>query len=218
MQLRFLAHAAFLLTSNKGTRILTDPYEPGGFGGAMGYAPIDEQVDVIAISHDHADHNYIAPCHQSVPVIKQIGAHKFADVEIFGVKVFHDAKMGQERGENIIFVIKIDGLTVCHLGDLGHTLNQDELEKIGKIDVLLIPVGGLYTIDANTATSVMQSLMPKICIPMHYKTEKIAMDFAPLQDFLKNKSNVKIVDNAEIELDKTLLPQIPEIWVLNFSK
>jgi L-ascorbate metabolism protein UlaG (beta-lactamase superfamily) len=218
MKLEFLAHAAFLFTSNKGTKILTDPYEQGGFGGTINYGPIDEQVDVITITHNHADHNYIAPWHQSVPVINQAGKDKFADIEIFGVKVFHDSNMGKERGENIIFVMKIDDIIICHLGDLGHTLNQDVLKTIGKIDVLLLPVGGLYTIDANQATSVMQSLAPKICIPMHYKTEKIAVDFALLQDFLKDKNNVKILNTSQVELNKDLLPPNSEIWVLKYSK
>lgn len=218
MNLKYLAHAAFLFTSDKGTRVLIDPYEPGGFEGAINYKPIDENVDAIIISHDHADHNYIAPHHAEAKVFNKPGRANFNDVEILGIKTFHDTSKGGERGENLVFVIKIDDIVICHLGDLGHVLAKEELEAIGRIDVLLIPVGGLYTIDANAATSIMQAVMPKICIPMHYKTEKLSFGFAPVDNFLKNKNNVKQKGVSEIELDKNNLPQVPEIWALNPDK
>lgn len=218
MKLEFLAHAAFLLTSTKGTKLLTDPYESGGFDGALSYQPITEPVDVITISHNHADHSYVAPCHQAATVINEPGAHKFADIKIFGTKTFHDAKKGQERGDNIVFTIKLNNIIVCHLGDLGHTLNTDALKSIGEIDVLLLPVGGLYTIDAVIATTVMQSLVPKICIPMHYKTDKLAFDFAPVSNFIQNKHHVKTIESSKVKLTQDTLPQTPEIWVLNHAK
>lgn len=218
MNIKFLGHAAFILTSSKGTKLLTDPYELGCFDGVINYQPITEAVDVITISHDHADHNYIAPCHNTATIISKAGSHQFKDVEIFGTKTFHDTKQGQERGDNIVFTIRMDDIVVCHLGDLGHTLSAAELKVIGKIDVLLLPVGGLYTIDAAVATKVMQLLNPKICIPMHYKTNKIAMEFAPVTAFTKGKANVKKIDGSAIELTKANLPQMPEIWVLTHAK
>lgn len=218
MKLQYLAHAAFLFTSSKGTKVLTDPYEPGGFGGAIGYNSINETVDVITISHSHADHNYIAPHHMKATLFNQAGKYEFDDVEISGIKTFHDTNMGKERGENIIFGLKIDGIVICHLGDLGHILNKDVLQAIGKIDVLLTPVGGVFTIDANAATSVMQSLAPKICIPMHYKTDKLTFDLVSVDDFIKNKNNVKMVQASEVELDKDRFTETPEIWVLTPAK
>ena len=209
MKLQYLAHAAFLLTSGKGTKVLTDPYEPGSFGGAVGYKPIDEPVDVITISHDHADHNYIAPHHQSAQLFNQPGKYQFDDIEISGIKTFHDPKQGQERGENIIFNLKIDEMIICHLGDLGHPLSKDLLSEIGKIDVLLIPVGGIFTIDANTATTVMQALAPKVCIPMHYKTDRLAFDLAPVSDFIKNRNNVKIIQVSEVALNMNSFTDSP---------
>jgi L-ascorbate metabolism protein UlaG (beta-lactamase superfamily) len=101
---------------------------------------------------------------------------------------------------------------------LGHLLKQDQLKSIGAIDVLLIPVGGIYTIDANAATTIMDSLAPKICIPMHYKTPKLAFDLAPVTDFTNNKKNVKNISTSEIELHKNSLPKASEIWVLPPSK
>ncbi|GAG70598.1 unnamed protein product, partial [marine sediment metagenome] len=138
MKIKFLAHAAFLLTSDKDTKVLIDPYEPGGFDGALNYQPIDEQVDAIVISHQHADHNYIAPHHQNVTVFDQIGEFKFNDIKILGFHSYHDEEKGKKLGENIIFVIKIDDVTICHLGDLGQKLSVADAELMGEIDVLLL--------------------------------------------------------------------------------
>ncbi|MGD9107816.1 MAG: MBL fold metallo-hydrolase [Gammaproteobacteria bacterium] len=218
MKLKFLAHAAFLLTSDRDTKILIDPYEPGGFDGAINYQPINESVDAIVISHQHADHNYIAPHHQNATVFDQVGEFEFNDIKILGFHSYHDDEKGKKRGENIIFVIKIDDVTICHLGDLGHKLSVADAELIGEIDILLVPVGGVYTIDAETATEVMHTLKPKVCIPMHYKSDKITIDLAPVNDFLADKNNVKMLQQAEIELEYNNLPHEPEIWVLEQAK
>jgi len=218
MKIKFLALAAFLLISDKDTKILIDPYEPGGFEGTLNYKPIDEQVDAILVSHQHADHNYIAPHHQKAELFDQVGEFEFNDVKILGFHSYHDEEEGKKLGENIIFVVKIDDITICHLGDLGHKLSVADAEMMGDIDVLLLPVGGLYTINANMASEIMQTLKPKICIPMHYKSEKIAVDFAPVDDFLAYKENVKRLQQSEIELEYNNLPHDPEIWVLKQSK
>lgn len=218
MKIKFLAHAAFLLTSDKDTKILIDPYEPGGFEGALNYEPIDEQVDAVLVTHQHADHNYIAEHHKKAELFDQIGEFAFEDVKILGFHSYHDEEKGAKLGENIIFVIKIDDITICHLGDLGQRLSVAEAELIGDIDVLLLPVGGLYTINAEMATDVMHTLKPKICIPMHYKSEKISVAFAPIDDFLVDKKNVKRLQQSEINLEYEKLPNDPEIWVLKQSK
>lgn len=218
MKLKYLAHSAFLLTSDKDTKILIDPYESEGFDGILSYQPINEQVDAITISHQHADHNYIAPHHQNATVFNQPGEFEFNDIKLLGFHSYHDEEEGKQRGENIIFVIKIDDITICHLGDLGHKLSVADAELIGELDILLIPVGGVYTINAEVATDVMQTLKPKVCIPMHYKSDKIAVDLASVNDFLAGKNNVKMLQQAEIELEYNDLPHEPEIWVLEHTK
>jgi len=218
MKIKFLAHAAFLLTSDKDTKVLIDPYEPEGFEGTLNYKPIDEQVDAILVSHQHADHNYIAEHHQEAAIFDQVGEFEFEDAKILGFHSFHDEEEGKKLGENIIFVVKTDDITICHLGDLGHKLSVADAELIGDIDILLLPVGGLYTINAEVATDVMQTLKPKICIPMHYKSEKISVEFAPVDDFLIDKKNVKRLQQSEIELEYEKLPHDLEIWVLKQSK
>lgn len=217
MNLKFLAHAAFLLTSDSGAKILIDPYDSKAYEGEMRYLPIDDKVDAVLITHSHADHSYISPQNEIATIIKQFGKYNVNNIEIHGIEAFHDKKNGKERGKIIIFIIKIDGITICHLGDLGHNLDQITLKAIGKIDILLLPVGGTFTIDANEATEVMQSLNPKICIPMHYKTERVNFDLAPVENFIHAKNNVKVLDESEIELNKDQLPETTQIYVLQMA-
>lgn len=214
MHLKFLAHAAFLLESAAGIKILTDPYEPGGYDGAIGYKEITEPVDVITISHGHADHSYIAPQHRSAKIFNKAGKFSFETIEITGIAAFHDHNLGKDRGNDIIFKIKVDDITICHLGDLGHELSKEQIQELGLIDVLLIPAGGFFTVDIMEATRIMNSLVPKICIPMHFKTVNLGFDLAPVDEFIKNKNNVKIISASEIELQKDQLPVATEIWVL----
>lgn len=217
MKLKFLAHAAFLFTADSGTKILIDPYDPNGFNGAMQYKPIEDKADAVVITHDHADHNYISPQNKTTKIIKQAGIYKVNDIAIYGIEVFHDKKSGKERGKNIIFILQIDDIVICHLGDLGHSLDQATLKNIGKIDVLLTPVGGIFTIDHKEATEIMQQLQPRICIPMHFKTPKINFPLAPVDDFIANKNNVKKFSDAEIILNKESLPDSLQIFILKMA-
>lgn len=218
MKLQYLAHAAFLMTSERGTSVLTDPYEHGSFGGNIRYDPIVEKADVITISHSHQDHNYIAPHHAKSVIIKQEGQRDFQDISIRGIEAFHDNKEGKERGKVIINIFTIDNIVICHVGDLGQILNSKQVATIGVIDVLMIPVGGIYTIDAAGATKVMELLAPKICIPMHYKTPKLGFELHGVDKFIAGKSNVKHITDKEVILEKSLLPKNTEIWVMKPSK
>ncbi len=214
MKIRYLGHATFLITTADGVRIITDPYEPGGYGGAIGYGPITEEADVVTISHEHGDHNYLAGVPGHPEIIRGPGWHLGKEVPIHGVAAHHDASGGQERGEVTIFVFDVDGVKVCHLGDLGHVLNHDQVRQIDAVDVLLLPVGGMATVDAATAAEVANQLGAPVIIPMHYKTEKLGFPFAPRDDFLRGKSNVKLLGHSEVEITRQSLPEAPEIWVL----
>lgn len=218
MKLKYLAHSAFLITSSKNTTILTDPYEAGGFSGAIGYQPIAEPIDIITISHEHADHNYIGPSHRNAILINQPTSFTLDNIEIKGITTYHDKKLGKDRGKNIIFTIKVDDIAICHLGDLGHKLSIEQIEAIGIIDILLTPIGGIYTIDAEEADVIINALCPKICIPMHYKTEKLGYSLGTVTSFIKNKKNAKIIADSEIELTRNQLPTTTEIWVLPPAK
>ncbi len=203
-----------MLTSAKGIRLLTDPYEAGSYGGAVGYKKIDEPTDAISISHNHADHNYISREHDKARIIRETGTFVFKGITIRGVSLYHDTSRGSERGASIAFIYTIDGMNFCHLGDLGHTLSKSELAEIGPVDVLMIPVGGTFTVDAGEAGKVMESLSPSICLPMHYKTKSVGFNLGPLEDFTTGRAKVKTINGSEAEITKASLPQGIEIWVL----
>jgi L-ascorbate metabolism protein UlaG (beta-lactamase superfamily) len=184
------------------------------FGGQLSYGKIKDQVDIVLTSHDHADHNYTKDLPGTPQVVKGSGSKTIKGVSIKGVSTYHDSSEGSERGANTIFTLKIDNIQLCHLGDLGHLLSDKELAEIGPVDILLIPVGGFFTIDPKEATRVAEQIKPKILIPMHFKTEKCGFPIAPVEDFLKGKSNTKRPMASEATFDQSTLPQQMEIVVL----
>lgn len=215
MKIKFLGHAAFLITSNEGVRIITDPYKPGCYGGGIKYDPITEEADIVTISHEHDDHNETKIKGQPV-FIRETERKEIKGIVINGVEVFHDKSSGKERGKDIIFNMLIDGLNVVHMGDVGHIISKSDVEKLGNVDVLLIPVGGYFTIDANDADNIIELLKPKVVIPMHFKTSKCEFPIAPVEDFIRNKE-VKKVD-GELEVKKESLPSNSVIYVLTPTK
>jgi L-ascorbate metabolism protein UlaG (beta-lactamase superfamily) len=217
MKIKWLGHAAFVLTTDKGQVILTDPYEPDCFGGSLKYAMITVTPDIITVSHDHADHNCALSAFSGKPrLIKQDGNYDVAGIRIKGIPSFHDMRQGKERGKNIIFVYQIDDLNIVHLGDLGHVPTLEQCAEIGPVDVLLIPVGGYFTIDAVQAAEIARGLKARIVIPMHYKTDKVSLPIAPVDEFLVNKK-VKRLTTAEVTLDPAGLPPEQEVWVLPYQ-
>ncbi|OGC43079.1 hypothetical protein A2Y85_00085 [candidate division WOR-3 bacterium RBG_13_43_14] len=198
MKIKFLGHAAFLLTSDSGVRVITDPYKPGCFDGGIQYAAIDEPADMVTISHDHDDHNE-TKINGNPIFVRKPGTNEIKGVMINGIESYHDTNQGKDRGRNIIFNLLIDGLRVVHLGDLGHELSAADAKKIGKVDVLLVPVGGFFTIDSSTADKMIEMLSPKIVIPMHYKTPKCRFPIATLDVFLKGKEALNKGDEIEIK-------------------
>jgi L-ascorbate metabolism protein UlaG (beta-lactamase superfamily) len=215
MKIRFLGHSSFLITSEKGVRIITDPYKAGCFGGGIKYAPINEEADIVTISHEHDDHNS-TDISGKPTFVRGVGAKQLKGIEISGFEVFHDECGGAERGQNTVFKMSIDGVSVVHLGDIGHQLSDEEIQLIGKVDILFIPVGGYFTIDATTAESIAAKLMPRIIVPMHFKTEGCGFPIAPVDDYIKNKE-VKKCD-GEFEISKENLPDKMMTYVLNPTK
>ncbi len=217
MKIKWYGHAAFLITSDQGIKMILDPYEPGAFGGQLSYGRIGDQAEIVLISHDHADHNHTKGLLGSPQVVSGSGSKTVKGISIKGISTYHDPSKGKERGTNTIFNLQVDGIQVCHLGDLGHVLSDKELNEIGPVDVLLIPVGGYFTIDAKEATRVVEQINPKVAIPMHFKTEKCGFPIAPVEDFLKGKSTVKRVGRSEIDYSKASLPEKMEIVVLEHA-
>lgn len=215
MKIRYLGHSSFLITSEKGVRIITDPYKAGCFGGGIKYAPINEEADIVTISHEHDDHNS-TEISGNPTFVRGVGAKQLKGIAINGFEGFHDECGGTKRGQNTVFKMNIDGVSVVHLGDIGHQLSDEEIQRIGKVDILFIPVGGYFTIDATTAESIAAKLMPRIIVPMHFKTEGCGFPIAPVDDYIKNKE-VKKCD-GEFEINKENLPDKMMTYVLNPTK
>ncbi|MGB9804517.1 MBL fold metallo-hydrolase [Desulfofundulus sp.] len=180
MKIQWLGHACFLLTTESNTRIITDPFDE-----TIGYPLPRIPADIVTVSHQHFDHNAVGTVPGNPRVVQDAGEHILGNIKITGYHSYHDKKQGAQRGKNIIFVVETEGLRVCHVGDLGHLPDQGLMEALGRIDVLMIPVGGYFTIDAGEAAELVRQLSPIYVLPMHYKTPYINLPIAPVTDFLK---------------------------------
>lgn len=217
MKIKWYGHSAFLITSDDGVKIMIDPYDTNAYPDQLTYGPIKEQPDAVLITHEHGDHNGAKNLPGSPHLVKGKGNKTVKGISIKGIPVFHDPSKGSERGENTIFTLYMDGMNLCHLGDLGHLLTEKDLAEMGPVDILLIPVGGYFTIDPAEAARVAGQIRPKVLIPMHFKTKKCGFPIAAVDDFLKGKPRVKKANVSEIAFDKKSLPGEMEIVVLEHA-
>ena len=216
MKIKWLGHASFLITSDTGVKIITDPYEPIL---GMNYKPIDEFADIVTVSHGHSDHNNVAAVQGNPQIIDESTPVEMKGIKISGIDTFHDSSSGNERGPNIVYCMEVDSIKICHLGDLGHMLSDQQVAAIGKIDVLMTPVGGNFTIDAGTADVVIEKLKPAVVMPMHFCNERCP-DFpvAGVDTFTDGKTNVTFMDTSEIEYKAGELPESTRVVVLKPAK
>ncbi len=200
MKIKYLGHSCFQLTESTETSIVTDPYD-----SAIGYDMPSVMANGVTVSHQHYDHNAVANVAGNPTVIDKEGTYDFMGVEITSIKAFHDNCRGKKRGENIIFKFVMDGLDICHLGDLGEACSTDLIEMILPVNVLLIPVGGNYTIDATLAKEYVDRIMPDIVIPMHYRNKNSKLDIDKVYEFINlfDDDCVEISEESEIELFKS---------------
>jgi len=212
MKVKWLGHASFLITSDGGTKIITDPFIPGN---GLSYGEIKESADIVTVSHDHFDHNNVASVGGNPQVVKDAEPVEIKGIKFRGVPTYHDDNLGKDRGNNVIIIMDVDGVQVCHLGDLGHPLSSQQVADIGKVDVLLIPVGGFFTIDAEVATEVCAKLNPGVVIPMHFKNDRCEFPIAGVEDFLQGKAVVTRAGVTEAEFKAGELPDKTEIRVLD---
>jgi L-ascorbate metabolism protein UlaG (beta-lactamase superfamily) len=211
MEIKYLGHAAFVITSYRGVKIVTDPYTTSP---DLTYGEIRTTADVVTVSHDHFDHCNVAAVGGNPQVMRRAGVFAARGIKFKGIISYHDDEGGRLRGNNIIFCFEVDGVKVCHLGDLGHRLDDKQKAEIGSVDILLIPVGGYYTIDAGTATKVCDQLKPGVIIPMHYRTDKGLPNIAGVEEFLRGKAGVKWLDTSQVEFKAGGLPEADQIIVL----
>ena len=211
MKIKWHGHACFSLISSEGTRVLTDPFDDH-----VGYELPRVEADVVTISHDHFDHCYLTPQLGHPEIVRNPGTTVFRDVRITGVESYHDNNGGKTRGNNVMFSFKIDDLQIAHLGDLGHPLGPEHVLALGHPQVLLIPGGGTYTIDWQEATKVVETLEPRIVIPMHYKTEALSFPLDTVDNFLQDKVRARREMYSTIEISPNSLPEEREIVVLSY--
>ncbi len=213
MEISWLGHACFLFETSQGIRLITDPYESGGYGGAVGYDPINLEADIVTVSHKHADHNNIQDFRDAL-IVSEEGEVSIKDIEIKGMLSYHDKEKGQSRGENIIFTIQADGLKIVHFGDLGE--KDIDLTAFSDIDIAIVPVGGTFTIDAAEASQLIREIRPKITIPMHYKTSKLGFDIDGVDKFLKTNPDYEKKDSLEVNRDN--IKSFKRIVVLKYQR
>jgi L-ascorbate metabolism protein UlaG (beta-lactamase superfamily) len=217
MTITYHGHSCFKLRGKNGS-VVTDPYDD-----YIGFSLPSLSADLVTVSHDHKDHNQAGKisgtARRANPfIINELGEYEVGGISVFGVKSFHDEKKGEERGVNSIFTIAIDGIRVCHLGDLGHELTEEQVNDIGIIDVLLVPVGGTFTINSKLAVAVTRALEPSFVIPMHYNTpDHDPKNFGELQtvaDFLKEFGADSVTTVEKLKLEGDRLPEEIEVVVL----
>lgn len=190
MKIEYLGHSCFKITAKGGTSVLTDPYTRVGYE-----LPENISADIVTVSHSHFDHNHIQAIVGKPKIITTEDRQSLNGVEIEGVSSWHDERGGALRGANIIFKIDIDGLRICHLGDLGEPCSPSLTKAIGRVDILLIPVGGRYTIDAITAKRFVDEIAPKMVIPMHYRPSDGTIDITDEKPFLSLFDRVEYVED-----------------------
>lgn len=167
MLIQHIGHAEFLLTTESGFRIVTDPYD-----ASTGYPVQKVEADGVLVSHHHHDHDAVENVAGHPQIIDYAGLHTFAPgLQVTGILADHDSEGGVQRGKTLLFLLETEDLRIAHLGDLGCLLDADQLDALGRVDVLMIPVGGFFTIDPTVAMEVIEQIDPRIIIPMHYKTE-----------------------------------------------
>lgn len=202
MDITYLGHSSFRLRG-KNASLVTDPYD----SKMVGLKFPNVSSDIVTVSHNHQDHNQSQLVKEVKKVIDGPGEYEVSGISIIGLATYHDNKKGEERGSNTVYVIEIDGLRVVHLGDLGHKLTEDILEDLGTVDILLIPIGGFYTIDAHEAVELTASIEPSITIPMHYYKDGMNQEafgkLSKLDNFLREVGlSVETLDKLSIKKEE----------------
>jgi L-ascorbate metabolism protein UlaG (beta-lactamase superfamily) len=213
--LTWYGQSCFLLESATGTRVVMDPIP-----GNIGYLPpADLHADAVTVSHEHADHNNVALVRGKPRILRGLTPEKVKDISIRSVGVYHDDKKGAEIGLDTVFIFEVGGVRIAHLGDLGHTLTDQQISDIGSVDVVLVPVGGMWTVDAHKATQVIDQIRPRlVTIPMHYRTDVLTIkELATVDGFLAGRSNVRRETGTRLAITGLRSRQSAETVVLRYQ-
>ena len=209
INVRWHGHSCFELTDD--VTLVTDPHD----GSSIGIQPPGVRADIVLVSHDHYDHNKVKAVNKDTTTVVKGGDTEIDDIQIMSFHGHHDREEGAKRGSITIFRFIMDDITFCHLSDLGHVVDDELAVNIGDVDVLFVPVGGVFTIDGDEALKVCKAIDPSVVIPMHYKMGGLSLPIERIDPFLdaaRPYYTIRHVAN-EIEVDKSDLPTEPEIWV-----
>jgi L-ascorbate metabolism protein UlaG (beta-lactamase superfamily) len=210
MEITWLGHSCFLIRGKEKT-IITDPCHPD-----LGYRLGEPEADIVTLSHFHPGHSYIEGVADEPKQIKSPGEYEIGGTFITGIPSFHDDKKGELRGKNTIYVIEMDGITLCHLGDLGHPLDPHLVEELGDVDILFLPAGEVSTIPVDTAVEIVRQLEPPIVIPMHYKTEVFTGNLSLVDKFLDKMRIRELEAKPKLSITSSSLPTTTQTIVLNY--
>jgi len=216
--LEWYGHAFVRLTSPQGVRVAMDPF------GQIGYPMPTVEAEIVTVSHEHGDHNNAALIRGHPVVLRGLTEggrdwnpirYQHKDVSLVSVPVYHDEQQGRLRGKNTMIAVELGGLRVAHLSDMGHLPTEAQYQALGRVEVLLVPVGGHFSIDGRQAREIVERLRPRIAIPIHYKTAATAT--WPIEDeraFVEGYPRVRRLGGPRVTLALTALPSLTEIWVL----
>ena len=210
MEISWLGHSCFRLKGKQAT-VITDPFSP-----ELGYPPGKPTAQIVTVSHKHPGHSHIQGVGGNPRQVTGPGEYEISNVLIIGIATFHDKEGGKKRGKNTVYLLEIDEVTICHLGDLGHVLTGEQVEEIDDVDVLLLPVGGVSTIKAATAAEVVRQIEPNVVIPMHYKTPSLKKELDPVDKFLKEIGAKQVEPLAKFSVSKSSLPPTTQVVLLDY--
>ena len=211
MDINWLGHSCFRVKGRQAV-IVTDPYPP-----SLGYSLGKPTARIVTVSHQHPLHSYAQGVDGEPRLVTGPGEYEISGVLIIGIATFHDAEGGRNRGKNTIYLMEVDGVSICHLGDLGHVLSAEQVEEIDDVDVLLLPVGGVSTINAPMAAEVIRQLEPKAVVPMHYKTPALSRGLEPVEKFLKEMGVEQITSQSKLSLTKSSIPAGTQVFLLDYQ-
>lgn len=211
MEITWLGHSCFRIRGKEAT-LLTDPYD-----GSIGYSLGKPKANIVTSSHSHPGHGFTSGVGGAPRIVHGPGEYEVSGVFITGIGTFHDAEKGRERGGNTIYLIEMEDMTLCHLGDLGHPLSSEQVEETSGVEVLLVPVGGLSTIDASQAAETVRLLQPRIVIPMHFQTAALRFQLEPVDKFLREMGlKADVPAQPKLLITKAGLPDETQVVVLDY--
>jgi L-ascorbate metabolism protein UlaG (beta-lactamase superfamily) len=207
MEITWYGRACFRLKGREAS-VITDPCPP-----STGFVAGKHEVDLMTISHGHPDHSYTRSITAGLTLTRP-GEYEHRNLLVTGVRTFHDGERGKQRGENVVFAVEIDGVHICHLGDLGHLLTEEELAELGPVDVLLVPAGGNFTISPAEAAEVVAQVSPKIVIPMHFATDGVSADLMGPERFLHELAVNEPIRQPKAVVHLSTLPEESQVVLL----